>query len=145
MSLLDEAARKLRDEVEEHADEWLDRGLEAAQALIDEHLQGGDAAMASDVVEVLAIHRDYLADMGRYGVGALLVKTGVGLDMQAREQFLTTRSSKADDVEGIMQAANKALRETRRRELAWEGLSAMLASVGKAALRLAVPFLLAAL
>src|SRR5690606_27650200 len=97
VSLLDELIERAGDEVDEHADDWLARGLEAARREVERRREelraqvfdpGYDPeqkrvevetallAHAGDAIEVLDEHRDAVAALGRARFAAVLVQLG---------------------------------------------------------------------
>lgn len=150
MSLLDRAADAAADQIDEHAADWLTKGLGEARKLAD---RGGlalrEAVLVEDVLNAAERHAPGLADVGRERLLAAIMWTGFGEKNLAHRAWLAdgsgTGATFAERRAASAASTARTAEATERREAAWEAFQKFAAEVGQTALRVALPLLLAAL
>jgi hypothetical protein len=144
VSLLDKAADKAHAVVDDEADDWLAKGVDAARKHLGklDHFERDAAARALDLVEK---YQAPLADVGRARLLAAIQWTGLGEKDKARRAWLAGGATFAERRAASSASTARTLEEAQRREVAWAEFQKFAAEAGMVALRVALPLLLAAL
>lgn len=170
MSLLGDLAARAGEQVDDHADEWLARGLESARAEVERRrgelrdqvfdpafdgapdperkrveVEAQLLAHTGDALDVLEEHQGALAHLGRARFAALVVQLGAGREDEARRLYLASGASFAERRAASATSTETTLADTAAREQAWREVLAGAREIGLLALKAAIPFLLAAL
>ena len=151
--------------VDQHADEWLAKGLEAARKRVAERREDlltatlptsvrerqrrADERALLDHADVgLAAvdrHAPALVQLGRDLAAAVTIQLGGGRRDEARRLVLASRSTLAQRLAASAASTARTAEGTDAHERAVDDAIAGLEDVGSLALRAAIPFLLAAL
>lgn len=152
MSLLDAVATHAARAVDDHAEGWLDRGIDRARDLLERQAvaarQPVEVALAELGREALAAIEERkapLAALGRARALAVLAQLGAGREDEARLLYLAAGATLAERLAASEALTLATLAATRERELAWDEVRSLLQDAGQLALRVLIPVLLAAL
>lgn len=157
MTLIDTLAAT----VDEHAEGWMDRGIDRVADLVGDRLAdlaaepGPDPERHSEERAALALalqglnaldeHKAALAHLGRARLAGTLAYLGVGRNAEARRLFLAGGASFAERRAASAASTAATHEAAEAREAAWREVEQMANDVGQLALRALFPLLLAAL
>jgi|GEM_PF-2899853 len=150
MATLDElAAGALKKTVEEHGEEWIEKGLEVARGLIppkesSSGIVSGASVASHHAIDVLAKHKGDLAHLGGYGLQALLGKLAIGDDQGALMVYLRDEASWDELFAASAAASTETENEKREREAMKAKALEILKEIGAVA-KVALPLVLAAI
>lgn len=164
MSLLDDLIQKAATSADEHAADWLDKGLTCAREelaarrddLLDDpviddgrqHERTYEFAMleaAGKALDAIERYKGSLVHLGRARFAAVLAQLGVGRERDARRLALATSSTFAERRAASAASVAEANAATADREQAWRDVKALARELGLMALKAAIPLLIAVL
>lgn len=145
-------ADRALDAADEHMDDWVDKALDKAAALLDDAAPAGTPGLGglaheAGAAALLALdgHKDDLAVLGRFGAAFALAAFGAGETDERVLDYLRQSATFEERLAAQRDASAALDQATADREAAWASLKETLQDVGRVAVRYVVPFLVAAL
>lgn len=124
---------------------WVDEALGTSRRFVASALRNDELVVAGRVLDALEARRSELETAGRERFLALLRRHGGGVPTREELVWLEVRANAADRRHASRLSSQLAHAEAERRRAAAEAVRQTLIELGSEAVRVALPFLLAAL